>query len=72
MDCFNNTVVKQWAKFSHPTEANRTYPIYTVVTEPFLTHAREIKQNLALSPKGNRSWDIFSPVNSSSRWWRIG
>lgn len=72
IDCFNNTVVKQWAKFSHPTEAYRVYPIYAVITGPFLTHTREIKQNLAHSPKGKMFWDIFCPANSSSPWWRIG
>jgi len=72
IEYFNNTVVKRWAKFSHATEADRAYPIYTVVTEPFLTHTREIKKNLAHSPKGKMFWDIFCPTNSLSHWWRIG
>lgn len=46
IDCFNSTVVKQWAKFSHSTDASKVYPIYSNVTEPFLTHTREIKANL--------------------------
>lgn len=70
-DCFNSTVLKQWAKFNHSTEASKAYPIYSGVTEPFLTHTREIKANLthAQTVKCIETFSFF-PASSSSHWWK--
>lgn len=72
-DCFNSTVLKQWAKFNHSTEASKAYPIYSGVTEPFLTHTREIKANLthAQTVKCIETFSFF-PASSSSHWWKTG